>query len=97
MRANINHIREFLTYQMSNPSTSDTDRLVFLLLVLEPELFHKAAQWVFPEKNATVTNESPRALQDFATEYAQELSLPGGAVIDPEKVDYTAAVNALFV
>lgn len=97
MDANIHHIKEFLTYQMSNPATSDTDRLVFILLVLKPQLFKEAAQWVFPEKNATVTNESPLALQRFVRAHAEVLSLPGAVAIDPKKVNYTAAVSALFV
>ena len=97
MNANINHIKEFLTYQLSKAGASDTDRLVFLLLVLEPQLFNKAIQWIFPEKNATVTNETPGALQRFVKANAALLALPGAVSIDPDKVDYTAAVNALFL
>lgn len=97
MSANISHIKEFLTYQLSKASASNTDRLVFLLLVLNPQLFKEAAQWVFPEKNATVTNESPRALQRFVKANADILALPGAVYVDPDKVNYTVAVNALFL
>jgi len=97
MQPNVHDIKEFLNYQMTQPSASHTDRLVFLLLIQKPALFKKAAQWVFPEKNATVTNDSPRALWRFAKAHAEDLSLPGAVTINPEKVNYTVAVNALFV
>lgn len=97
MNENTTNIKEFLTYQLSKPETSHTDRLVFLLLVLKPELFKDALQWVFPEKNASVTNESPLALHRFAKANAADLSFPGTGPIDPDKVNYTAAVNALFL
>ena len=97
MQATSHNIKEFLTYQMSKPTATDTDRFIFLLLVLEPGLFHKAVQWVFPEKNATVTNDSPEALRRFATAYAEDISLPGAITIHPEKVDFTVAINALFL
>ena len=97
MNPTMHNIKEFLTYQLSKPGISDTDRLVFLLLVLKPQLFKDAAQWVFSEKNATVNNDSPLALQSFARANKDVLFLPGCGPINPEKVDYTAAVNALFL
>lgn len=97
MNETMNNIKEFLAYQMAKPTVPDTDRFIFLLLVLQPELFHKAAKWVFPEKNATLTNDSPEALRRFAIAYAGDISCPGVFTIQPDKVDYTSAVKALFL
>ena len=88
MNANINHIKEFLIYQLSKASASDTDRVLFLLRVLKPELFRQALQWVFLEKNAKVSYESLQELPRFAEKHTGEFYIPGGNAIHLQWVDY---------
>lgn len=97
MQTSLNNIKEFLTYQISKTSTSETDRFIFLLQVLKPDLYEQALKSIFPDKNSTVSNDSPKELCRFAEHHHEAFSLPNGSKIDLERVNYAEVINTLFL
>jgi hypothetical protein len=91
-----NPLIPFLTYLMSKPGTNATDRFVFLLQVLKPELYNTALKWVFPGVSSLLSNDSPAALRSFAEKHADELVLPNGTLIDINEIEYDKVLLAMF-
>jgi hypothetical protein len=90
-------IIQFLTWMLEKENTPETDRLVFILTVLQPDLYKKAMQAIFPYRNSSPGVELSGRLRSFLKEHELRLAMPSGRIIMQEQVDFDEVILHLFL